>query len=481
MMGALRSGTLPDGFPVGRPHAPEQAPPSSLNPLSKPYLERIFEAAVAAVNPEMLIRSTLQREEDGVCLRSGGVSGKARWDEVRGVYVVGGGKAARRMGEAACRVLGEKVTAGILAVPQGAGGSWGPVLFHEAGYPIPDEGSREVSRRTMELLSNAGEGDLVLALISGGGSSMLSAPPKGVSVGDKERVIRLLLRSGAHISEVNTVRRHLSLVKGGQMAEVARPARVWVLLLSDVPGNDPADVASGPFSPDPTTYRDALHVLARYRILAEIPGSVREHLQAGAAGDVPETLKPGDPAFERVTSSIVASNQTALEAASVAARSDREAMVRTLPGFLRGEARDCARAFVSEMEKLADRTSPGRTILVLAGGELTVTVAGKGKGGRCQEFALAAAIALDGREGMGVLCGTTDGVDGVTDAAGGFAYGNSCPRARTLGISPRAHLDDNNSYAVLSALNNLLQTGPTGTNVGDIAVGAIAPVKLGRR
>lgn len=452
-----------------------------MNPLAKAYLERIFQAAVEAVNPEMLILSALKREADGVSLRCGGVSAKARWDEVRNVYVVGGGKATRKMGEATLRVLGDKVTAGILAVPQGAGGESGPIMFQEAGYPIPDEGSREVSRRIMELLSNAGEGDLAIALISGGGSSMLSAPPRGVSVGEKERVLRLLLRSGADIGEVNTVRRHLSLVKGGQMAEVARPARLWVLLLSDVPGDDPADVASGPFSPDPTTYQDALHVLARRRILPEVPASVRVHLEAGAAGEIPETLKPGDPAFKDTTSAIVGSNQTALTAAAEAARSDHAATVRTLPGFLRGEARNCGRAFVSEMEKIASRSSPGRTILLLAGGELTVTVAGKGKGGRCQEFALAAAIAMDGTEGMGILCGTTDGIDGVTDAAGGFAYGNSCARARTLGISPRAHLDDNNSYAVLSSLNNLFQIGPTGTNVADIAIGVIAPERRGER
>jgi hydroxypyruvate reductase len=452
-----------------------------VNPLAKAYLERIFHAAVAAVNPETLVLSVLQREGDGVSLRCGRVSATARWDEVRNIYVVGGGKAARKMGKAAARVLGDKVTAGILAVPQGAGGEWGPIALFEAGYPIPDEGSREASRRIMELLSNAGEGDLVVALISGGGSSMLSAPPRGISIGEKERVLRLLLRSGAHIREVNTVRRHLSLVKGGQMAEVAHPARVWVLLLSDVPGNDPADVASGPFSPDPTTYRDALHVLARHRILPEIPASVREYLEAGAAGEVPETLKPGAPAFDGMTAVVVATNQTALEAGAVVAKSDRAAMVRTLPGFLRGEARKCGRAFVLEMEKVADRTSPGRTVILLAGGEMTVTVAGKGKGGRCQEFALAASIALDGMEGRGVLCGTTDGIDGITDAAGGFAYGDSCARARTLGISPRVHLDDNNSYAFLSMLNNLLQTGPTETNVADIAVGVIAPGMRGKR
>ncbi|KRT73585.1 MAG: MOFRL domain-containing protein, hydroxypyruvate reductase [Deltaproteobacteria bacterium CSP1-8] len=452
-----------------------------MNPLAKKYLERLFQAAVAAVNPDALVRKALRSTDDGLSLQCGGVSATARWNELRNLYVVGGGKAARGMGEAAARVLGERVTAGILAVPRGAGGEDGTIRYIEAGHPIPDEGSRAAAWRIMDLLSWAGEDDLVIALLSGGGSAMLSATPEGVSIGEKERVLRFLFHSGADVGEVNTVRRHLSLVKGGRMAEAASPARVWVLLLSDVPGDDPAVVASGPFSPDKTTYQEALTVLARHGILPKVPDSVRVHLESGAAGKVPETLKPGNPAFGGVTEAVLASNRTALEAAAEAARSDRAAMVRTLPGFLRGEARNCGRAFVSEMGKVSERTSPGQTILLLAGGETTVTVVGKGKGGRCQEFALAAAIALDGVEGMAVLCGTTGGIDGVTDAAGGFAYGNTCVRARTLGFSPRAHLDDNDSYSLLSQIDELLRTGPTGTNVADIAVGVIAPGRQGKR
>ena len=452
-----------------------------MNPLAKAYLERIFHAAVAAVNPEMLVLSALQREGDGVSLRCGRVFATARWDEVRNIYVVGGGKAARKMGEAASRVLGEKATAGILAVPRGSGGEWGPLAFLEAGDPIPDEGSREATRRVMDLLSKAGEDDLVVALLSGGGSAMLSTLPAGISVGENQRVVQFLLHSGADIGEINTVRKHLSLVKGGRMAEAAHPARVWVLLLSDVPGSDPSVVASGPFSPDPTTYRDALTILARRKILPNVPASVREHLEAGDVGRIPETLKPGDPAFAGVMVAVLATNRTALEAAAVAARGDRAAMVRTLPGFLRGEARECGRAFVSEMRKVSNMTSPGHTIILLAGGQTTVTVTGKGKGGRCQEFALAAAIALDGVERMGILCGTTDGIDGVTDAAGAVVYGDTCARARMMGYSPRAHLDDNDSHAVLSALNQLFHTGPTGTNVADIAVGVIAPGPRAKR
>ena len=452
-----------------------------MNPLAKAYMERIFHAAVVAVNPDMLIRKALRIGEEEISLHGGGVSATARWDEIRNLYVVGGGKAARGMGEAVARIVGDRLTEGILAAPQGAGGKCGPVRFLEAGHPIPDEGSREATQRMMDLLSGALKEDLVIVLLSGGGSAMISATPGDISIGEKESVIRFLLRSGADIGEINTVRRHISLVKGGRMAEAAHPARVWVLLLSNVPGNDPADVASGPFSPDPTTYQDALHVLTRRKVLPVVPASVLHHLESGAAGGVPETLKPGNPAFREVTTVVLASNRTALEAAAEAARSDRAAKVRAMPGFLRGEARECARAFVSEMRKVSDRTSPGQTVLLIAGGEMTVTVTGKGKGGRCQEFALAAAISLDGVEEMAVLCGSTDGIDGVTDAAGGFAYGISCARSRTLGLSPRGHLSDNNSYALLSEINDLLRTGPTGTNVADIAIGVIAHGRRGIR
>ncbi len=449
-----------------------------MNPLAKSYLVRIFQTAVTAVMPEALVRNALRITEDGLSLRCGTVAAAIRREEVRNVYLVGGGKAARGMGDAAASVLGDMVAGGVVAVPEEAGGEAGPIRYIEAGHPIPDEGSREAARCVMELLSNAEQGDLVVALLSGGGSAMLSDPPGAISIGEKERVLRLLLRSGGDIGEVNTVRRHLSLVKGGRMAETAYPARVWALLLSDVAGDDPSVIASGPFSPDPTTYRDALRVLARFRILPQVPDSVILHLESGAAGKIPETLKPGDPACRGVTTAVLASNRTALEAAADAARSDRAVSVRTMPGFLRGEARECGRAFVAEMRNVAGRTSPGRTVLLLAGGETTVTVTGKGRGGRCQEFALSAAIALDGAEGMGVLCGATDGIDGVTDATGGFAYGDTCARARAKGLSPRAHLDDNDSFSLFSEINNLFRTGLTGTNVSDIAIGVIAP---GRR
>ncbi len=321
-----------------------------MNPLAKSYLVRIFQTAVTAVMPEALVRNALRITEDGLSLRCGTVAAAIRREEVRNVYLVGGGKAARGMGDAAASVLGDMVAGGVVAVPEEAGGEAGPIRYIEAGHPIPDEGSREAARCVMELLSNAEQGDLVVALLSGGGSAMLSEPPGAISIGEKERVLRLLLRSGADIGEVNTVRRHLSLVKGGRMAETAYPARVWALLLSDVAGDDPSVIASGPFSPDPTTYRDALRVLARFRILPQVPDSVILHLESGAAGKIPETLKPGDPACRGVTTAVLASNRTALEAAADAARATVRCPSARCRGSSEGKPAN-AGAFVAEMRK----------------------------------------------------------------------------------------------------------------------------------
>jgi glycerate-2-kinase len=325
----------------------------------------------------------------------------------------------------------------------------------------------------LDLLSSAGEGDLVVGLISGGGSAMISAPPEGVSPEDKEDVLRRMLRSGADIGEFNTVRKHLSQVKGGRLGRAAFPARVFALLLSDVPGDEPSVIASGPFSPDPTTYGDAMEILVRRGIRGEIPASASAHLEAGAAGKVPETPKPDDPAFAGIACAVIGSNRLALEAASAAAGRAGADTVRLLPGFLRGEARECARSFVEEMRRTSRSLSLGRTAVLIAGGETTVTVRGGGRGGRNQEFALAAAIAMEGEEGMEILAAGTDGVDGPTDAAGAVADGSTCARARIAGRSAEDHLGDNDAYPFFRALSDLVVTGPTGTNVADIAIGLI--------
>jgi hydroxypyruvate reductase len=439
-----------------------------MNP-EKSLLEKIFLAAVAAVEPGRLVREALRRGPEGITLASPRSGTFLPRGTTRRIHLVGGGKAGRAMGEAAAEILGEEVAAGVLAVPRGSGGIAGPVRYIEAGHPLPDEGSRAAAQAMLDLLSSAGEGDLVVALISGGGSAMISAPPEGVSPGEKEAVLRLLLASGADIADFNTVRRHLSRVKGGLMARAAHPATVWALLMSDVPGDDPSVIASGPFSPDPTGFDDAMRVLIRHRLCQPVPNAARRHIEAGLAGAVPETPKPGDPLFARVSCVIAGSNRVALDFAVDAARRDGAYPVRVLPGFLRGEARECARSFVAEMRSAA--ASPGPPVLLIAGGETTVTVSGKGKGGRNQEFALSAAVEMDGEPGMAVLSCGTDGVDGPTDAAGAFADGSTCARAAKAGLSPRGHLERNDAYPFFRALSDLVVTGPTGTNVADIAIG----------
>jgi len=437
-------------------------------------LTRIFRQALIAVDPSRLVKEALRAGPEGLSFSCGGTVASAPWTGTRNITLVGGGKAGRTMGEAALAAIGDRVAAGALAVPAGSGGSSGAVRFIEAGHPLPDSGSLAAAREILSLLSGTGEDDLVIALISGGGSAMLSAPVEGVSPGEKAALSRLLLRAGADIVSLNTVRKHLSLVKGGRTARAAYPARVWALLLSDVPGDDPSVIASGPFSPDPTTYGDALAVLPRLGILHEVPRSVLRHLEAGAAGEASETPKPGDPVFGSVNCAVVGSNRTALEAAAAAARAEGLKPIRLLPGFLSGEARECAKSFVAEMRLLSSSLSPSETAVLIAGGETTVNVKGTGKGGRSQEFALSAAIELSGAAGMAVLCGGTDGVDGPTDAAGAIADGSTCDRAKENGLSPRSCLENNDAYPFFRALGDLVVTGPTGTNVADVAVGLVS-------
>lgn len=374
------------------------------------------------------------------------------------------------MGNAVHRALGEIVAQGVLAVPRGAGGASGPLRFIETGHPVPDAGSFGAAREILALLEKAGENDLVIALISGGGSAMISAPADGISPEEKAEMSRLLLKAGADIHSFNTVRKHLSGVKGGLMARAAYPATVWTLLLSDVPGDDLSVIASGPFSPDPSTYADAVGVLERYRLQDAVPASVRSRLSEGAAGRLPETPKPEDPVFRKVVQALVGTNRTALDAAAAAAAADGADIV-LLPGFLTGEARECARAFCARLRESAAALPPGRSIALVAGGETTVRVRGDGRGGRSQEFALATAIELSGEERMAVLSGGTDGIDGPTDAAGAYADGTTAARGKSLGLDLRGHLENNDAYPPFQALGDLVITGPTGTNVTDIAIG----------
>jgi hydroxypyruvate reductase len=413
----------------------------------------ILDAAIAAGDARRLTREALERLD------------LARF---RQVVVVGGGKASGTMALAVEDVLGDRVAGGLVAAKEATTAAPRRIRVVEAGHPLPDERGRAAAEEIRRLAATAGADGIVLCLVSGGGSALLPAPVAGVTLAEKQAVTRLLLEAGATINELNAVRKHLSMLKGGQLARAAAPAPVVALLLSDVLG-DPLDViASGPTAPDPTTFADALAVLDGFGLRDRIPAAARRHLEAGAAGAVAETPKPGDPLFERVTNRVIGNNGLVTTAAArEAARLGFPPLVLT--GRLQGEAREVARVFAAILDESAQSGRPvGRPACVLATGETTVTVRGGGKGGRCQEFALALAPALAALPGVVVLAAGTDGSDGPTDAAGALVDWTTLERARARGLDPRAALAANDAYHFFAGLGDLVVTGPTGTNLLDV-------------
>ncbi len=490
-------------------------------------LMTIFRAGLAAADPAAAVHRHLRR--DGERLRAGG------WEidlaKIRRVILVGAGKASARMGAAVEEILGDRVGRGWINVKASAPPCAGPcegslspsqgssprgkpceglnepsqgfshpapqrVPIHEAGHPVPDEAGVAGARRIAELLQQAGPDDLVIFCISGGGSALLPLPAEGLTLADKQRVTQSLLRCGAKIQEINVVRKHLSGIKGGQAARLAAPARVLSLILSDVIG-DPLDIiASGPTAPDSSTFAQALEIVSRYGIEKELPPNVLARLRDGAAGRIRETPKPGDPLFDRVENLIIANNAASVAACAECARGLGYAP-RILSAATEGEARDVAReqaklarAMLGE-EKGSDTFSaaqkrsqtpfPGPALsairapaCLISGGETTVTLRGRGRGGRNQEFALAAAMAIEGAQGIAFLAAGTDGTDGPTDAAGAFADGETLRLAREKGRRAADCLAANDSYRFFDAVGGLVKTGPTGTNVMDLYLWLIA-------
>jgi glycerate 2-kinase len=437
---------------------------------SSPHREVIVavqRAALAAVEPGAAVRRQVQRQGERL------VIGGQTYDlaTVERIWVVGGGKAAAAMVAVLYGILDERLTGGLVVTKVGHADprlDAGPVEIVEAGHPVPDESGVRATRRMADLLAGATERDLVLAVISGGGSALLTLPATGLSLADLQGTTDLLLRSGATIVELNAVRKHLSQIKGGEMARLAGQAPVAALILSDVVG-DPLDaIASGPLSPDPTTFADAWAVLERYGLVERVPPAVRERLRAGRQGRLADTPKPGAALFGRVHTAIVGSNRLAAEAAVEAAHA-RGLNALLLSTFVEGEARQVARVAAALARELAGYDRPMRRPACLVwGGETTVTVRGGGKGGRNQELALAAALAMEGVPGVVLVALGTDGTDGPTDAAGAVATGETVARARSLGLDPAAHLADNDAYPFFHALGDLIRTGPTGTNVNDL-------------
>ncbi len=425
---------------------------------------RIMRAALAAVDPAQAVRNAVRLEGDR--LRVGGHEYDLR--RYRRVFVVGAGKASAPMARALEELLGDRLTAGLVNVKYGYTDQTRRIRLHEAGHPLPDEQGLAGTREIVRLLEQAGEGDLVLCVISGGGSALMMLPEEGITLADYQALTEALLRSGATINEINTIRKHIERVKGGRLAQLAAPAEIAALILSDVVGNPLDFIASGPTVPDTTTFADALAVLRRFDLVDRVPAAVVRWLERGARGEVPETPKPGDPLFARVATVVVGSNDIAAEAALAEARS-LGFRAHLLTTFLEGEAREAGK-FAAALAKelvLRGRPEPPPACLIL-GGETTVTVRGHGKGGRNQELALAAALAMPGLERALVAALATDGSDGPTDAAGGMVDGHTLERATAKGLDARAALAENDSYTVLEAIGDLLVTGPTNTNVNDL-------------
>ncbi|MCR4406895.1 MAG: glycerate kinase [Anaerolineae bacterium] len=439
----------------------------SKNESRRKSIATIQAAALAAVAPDAAVKRQLYLEGDVLC--AGGRSYPlADYDRI---FVVGGGKAGAPMAVAVEAVLGERITAGLVNVKHGytlPATALSRIQIVEAGHPVPDEAGRQGAEHIAQMLTGLTERDLVLVLISGGGSALLTLPSPGISLSDVQTLTGILLRCGATINEINAVRKHISQIKGGQLARLAHPATVVALILSDVVGNPLDVIASGPTVPDPTTFAEAWAVLERYGITDEVPDSITSRLRAGLAGQVPETPKPGDLVFTRVQNVIVGSNEIAAQAVVDEAR-EQGFSALLLSTFIEGEAREVARVFAGIAKGMAEHGWPLKPpACLVAGGETTVTIRGRGKGGRNQELALAAALAIHGWQNVAVVGLATDGTDGPTDAAGAIAWGDTVTRARELGLDAAAYLANNDAYHFFQALGDLIITGPTNTNVNDL-------------
>jgi hydroxypyruvate reductase len=430
----------------------------------------IFAAALSAADARDAIMTAIACAGD--VLTAAGQSYSL--SDYRDVYIAGAGKASGRMAQAVEELLGDRIHKGTVVVKYGYTVPTAKATLIEAGHPIPDRAGVDATQSVIALLEKAGRNDLVIFLLSGGGSALLVAPADGLSLSDKQLTTELLLSAGATIQEINTVRKHISKVKGGQLAGIACPASVLALIISDVIGDSIEVIASGPTAPDTSTFGDALRVLERHHLGDQIPSVVRGLLEAGARGDIAETPKPGDPVFLHVRNIVVGSNRSALEAASRKA-SELGYHAVVLSSLIEGEARQAAAFHTAVAKEIFAFDQPvSKPACLISGGETTVVVQGDGLGGRNQEFALSAAIEIDGVAGMVVLSGGTDGTDGPTDAAGGLVDGSTVRRGHEHGLDARSHLDANDSYHFLKATDDLLITGPTFTNVMDVRVVLIA-------
>ena len=462
------------------PHRPKRRPDCvvSLRKMShKDEALQIFEAALAAVDPYQSVRRVLSFDDDSLTLQQDGAALRFDLGGIDRLHVVGCGKAGAPMARAVEELVGDRISSGLVVVKYGHSLSEETPPAHiriaEAGHPEPDAAGMRHANEVVEILKGASKRDLVVTLISGGGSALWPLPTPPITLEEKIELTRQLLASGADIHEINVLRKHVSQIKGGWAARSAHPAEVMVLLISDVIGDRLDSIASGPFAPDTTTFGEALEIVERYGLGTDIPVSIQYHLWNGMAGKVPETPKPGDAAFERVTHCICASNAQALEAARVEAES-MGYQVEVIERPIDGDVSVASKAFCERLGQIAEQSSE-RPVCLIGGGEPTVILGrSPGRGGRNQQFALACAFEIQGKEELTVLSCGTDGTDGPTDAAGAVVDGSTIERCRSLGLDSRKALETRDAYPLFEQSGNLVETGPTNSNVMDIMLGIVA-------
>jgi glycerate 2-kinase len=426
----------------------------------------IFRAGLKAVDPYEATKRILRLSGEGLQVGDRNY----HLGDFKRIVVIGAGKAGAPMTQAVEEILGDRIEEGMIVVKYGYTAPLKKVKLIEGGHPIPDEAGQHGAGELLKIVNGLGKEDLVFCLISGGGSALLPAPVDGVSLGEKQETTRILLESSASIHEINAIRKHLSRIKGGWLAKTVAPATMITLVLSDVIGDDLDVIASGPTVGDRSTFSDCLKVIEKYQLKDQIPSAVMEYLRKGAAGTAQETPKPDDSIFRTGLNLIVGSNMQCLEAAE---RKAQKLGYQTLilSSLVEGETREVAAVHGAILKEIIRTGKPlAPPACIISGGETTVTIRGKGKGGRNQEFVLACGIEIAGWEGAAVFSAGTDGTDGPTDAAGAFADWRTVEQAQAIGLDPNVALQENNAYPFFERLGNLIITGPTNTNVMDVRI-----------
>jgi hydroxypyruvate reductase len=447
----------------------DNARPTDIDAVTQRMREEareIFHAGLNAVAPVDAMLRHCRCEKDRF------IAGDSSYDlnDIERIYVVGAGKATAAMAQAIETLLGDRIDDGVISVKYEHTAPLKKIRTIEAGHPLPDANGMAAAQAMLAMAQQATEADLIICLLSGGGSALLPLPVTGTSLEEKQKASDVLIACGATIHEINAIRKHLSVIKGGQLAQAAAPAQVVSLILSDVVGDDLDVIASGPTVPDASTYSDCMDIIDRYGIGQQMPHSIMDRLQAGKAGKIDETPKADSHAWQHSYIRVVGSNLEAILASQALARKKGYQTV-VLSSRIEGETRVVAQVHGSiAREILASGHPVPPPACILSGGETTVTIAGEGKGGRNQEFALAAALDIAGCERIVLLSGGTDGTDGPTDAAGAIVDHLTAARARQAGLELRQHLDQNNAYPFFKSLDDLLITGPTFTNVMDMRI-----------